>query len=174
MLVANIIRARLTDSGLSYMEYFDGSYLEGIETPAGGLSQVEYLAKGIDAVQKSARQGKIICMSIGLGEEALTGLKIDDRRKKLTRGTNMQPRLDYCLALFLICAEKHSYFLPHDGYDVSNKASSVWLKRFPEFDKPLGSPKGPAIQDGYTYTREFESANVFLDIEKKEGKISWK
>ncbi|MDG1875776.1 MAG: putative glycoside hydrolase [Mariniblastus sp.] len=174
LLIANIIRARLSDSGLSYLKYFDGSYLEGIETPAGGLSRVEYLAKGIEAIQKAARQGKIICMSMGLGEEALSGLKIDDRRKKLDQDANLQPRLDYCLALFLICAEEYSYFLPHDGYSVNRKDSSVWLKRFPEYDKPLGPPKGPAILNGYTYTREFESARVLLDIEKKEAKITWK
>ena len=174
MLVANIIRARLTDSGLSYMQYFDGSYLEGIESEANGLTRVEYLAKGIDAIQKAARQGKSICMSIGLGEASLTGLKIDDSRKKLVRGAKIQSRLEYCLALFLICAEKYSYFLPHDGYDVNNKRSSVWLTRFPEYDNPLGPPKGPAIQDGYTYTREFGSASVFLDIEKREAKITWK
>ncbi|QDV26383.1 putative glycoside hydrolase [Aureliella helgolandensis] len=174
MLVANIIRARLTDSGLSYMPYFDGSYLEGIESPANGLTRVEYLANGIAAVQKAARQGKIICMSIGLGKAALTGLKIDDSRKKLARGANIQPRLEYCLALFLICAEKYSYFLPHDGYDVNYNRSSVWLTRFPEYDKPLGPPLGPAIQNGTTYTRDFESASVFLDIEKQAAKITWK
>jgi hypothetical protein len=174
LLVANIIRARLTDSGLSYMQYFDGSYLEGIESPANGLTRLEYLAKGIDAVQKAARQGKIICMSMGLGRAALQGLKIDDSRRRLARGANVQPRLEYCLALFLICAEKYSYFLPHDGYSVNNKDSSVWLTRFPEFDRPLGSPKGPAVQDGYIYKREFEHARVFLDIEKKQGRVTWK
>ncbi|WP_261341342.1 putative glycoside hydrolase family 15 protein [Rhodopirellula bahusiensis] len=103
MLLANVIRARLPDSGLDTMRYFDGSYLEGIESQTNGLTRVEYLAKGIDAVQKAARQGKIIAMSIGLGDAALTGLKIDDSRKKVSRVANIQPRLEYCLALFLIC-----------------------------------------------------------------------
>ena len=174
LLVANIIRARLTHSGLDYMQYFDGSYLEGIESPANEFTRLEYLARGIDAVQQAARQGKIICMSMGLGSAALQGLKIDDSRKRLARGENIQPRLEYCLALFLICAEKYSYFLPHDGYSVNNNDSSVWLTRFPEYDKPLGPPKGPAVQDGYTYTREFEHASVFLNIETKEAKITWK
>ncbi|WP_234952639.1 putative glycoside hydrolase [Rhodopirellula baltica] len=174
MLLANVIRARLTDSGLDTMRYFDGSYLEGIESQANGLTRVEYLAKGIDAVQSAARQGKIIAMSIGLGDAALTGLKIDDSRKKVARGANIQPRLEYCLALFLICAEKYSYFLPHDGYRVNNNDSAVWLTRFPEYDKPLGPPKGPAVKDGTAYTREFESASVYLDIEKQTAKITWK
>jgi len=174
LLVANIIRARLTNSGLDYLQYFDGSYLEGIESQANGLTRLEYLTKGIAAIQQAAREGKIICMSMGLGRAALGGLRIDDSRQSLTRGANTQPRLEYCLALFLICAEKYSYVYPHDGYDVNNNRSSVWLKRFPEYDLPLGPPKGPATQDGYTYTREFEHASVFLDIEKKQGRVTWK
>ncbi|TWU44312.1 Alpha-L-fucosidase [Novipirellula aureliae] len=174
MLIANIIRARLTDSGLNYMQYFDGSYLEGIESEAGGFTRLEYLARGIDAVQQAARQGKIICMSMGLGNAASGGLRIDDSRKKLSQGADTRPRLEYCLALFLICAEKYSYVYPHDGYSANNNDSSVWLKRFAEYDKPLGPPKGPAVQDGYTYTREFKHASVFLDIEKKQGRITWK
>ena len=70
--------------------------------------------------------------------------------------------------------EKYSYVYPHDGYDVNNNRSAVWLKRFPEYDKPLGPPKGPATQERYTYTREFEYASVFLDIENEEAKITWK
>ena len=174
LLVANIIRARLTNSGLDYMQYFDGSYLEGIESPANGLTRLEYLTKGIAAIQQAAREGKIICMSMGLGRAALRGLRIDDSRQRLARGANTQPRLEYCLALFLICAEKYSYVYPHDGYDVNNNRSSIWLRRFAEYDKPMGPPKGPAIQEGYTYTREFEYASVFLDIEKEEAKITWK
>ncbi len=174
LLVANIIRARLDNSGLDYLQYFDGSYLEGIESQANGLTRLEYLTKGIAAVQQAAREGKIICMSMGLGRAALAGLKIDDSRQRLMPGANTQQRLEYCLALFLICAEKYSYVYPHDGYDVNNNRSAVWLTRFAEYDRPLGPPKGPANQDGHTYTREFQYASVFLDIEKEEAKITWK
>ena len=174
LLVANIIRARLPNSGLDYMQYFDGSYLEAIEAQANGLTRLEYLTKGIAAIQQAAREGKIICMSMGLGRAALAGLKLDDSRQRLAPGANTQPRLEYCLALFLICAEKYSYVYPHDGYDVNNNRSAVWLKRFSEYDRPLGPPKGPAKREGYTYTREFEHASVFLDIEMEEAKITWK
>ena len=43
-----------------------------------------------------------------------------------------------------------------------------------DYDRPLGPPQGPAVRNGYTYTREFEYANVFLDIEKEEAEITWK
>ena len=173
LLVANLIRARLPDSGLEYLQYLDGSYLEAIEAAVGGMSRTEYLGKGISATQKAARDGKIICFSMGLGKAALAASKIDDSRKRLGPGANTQPRLEYCLALFLICAEKYSYVYPHDGYSVNNNDSAVWLKRFEEYDYPLGPPKGPAVKKGHTYTREFEHASVVLDIEKDEGKITW-
>ncbi len=39
--------------------------------------------------------------------------------------------------------------------------------------KPLGPPKGPAVRDGFTYTREFQHANVWLDLTKREGRVTW-
>ena len=172
-MVANLIRARLNNSGLDYMQYMDGSYLEGFESPANGIPRIDYLAKGIDAVQKAAREGKIICMSMGLGRAANSRDRIDDSRQKVQWGPETLERLDYSLAIFLICAEKYSYFLAHDGYAVDGISSSVWLKRFPQYDKPLGPPKGPAKKDAYIYTREFEHASVWLDIENGEAKITW-
>ncbi|WP_236621074.1 alpha-L-fucosidase [Rhodopirellula sallentina] len=174
LLIANIIRARLPHSGLDYLQYFDGSYLEGIESQANGLSRLEYLAKGIAATQRAARDGKIICMSMGLGRDATKGLRIDDTRQRLQPGENTQPRLEYCLALFLVCAEKYSYVYPHDGYSVNNNDSSVWLQRFSEYDKPLGPPKGPAVKNGNVYTREFTHASVTLDIENETANLVWK
>ena len=49
-----------------------------------------------------------------------------------------------------------------------------WMRWFEEYDKPLGPPKGPAVKDGYRYTREFEHASVALDLEKRSGVIKWK
>lgn len=86
----------------------------------------------------------------------------------------IQKRLTYSLAMFLICAEKYSYFLAHDGYSVNRNDSSVWLKDFPEYSRPLGPPKGPASKDGNIYTRKFEQASVWLDIEQEEARIEWK
>lgn len=75
------------------------------------------------------------------------------------------------LAMFLICAERFSYFDLKDGYDA--KQSKLWLTRAAEYDRPLGAPKGPAVRSGYTYTREFAHASVRLDIEKQTGSIKW-
>ncbi|MDG2256002.1 MAG: putative glycoside hydrolase [Opitutaceae bacterium] len=174
LLIANIIRARLPNFGLDYLEHFDGSYLEAIETEANGLSRVEYLTKGIAAIQTAARDGKIICFSMGLGEAVQLGMSIDDTRAKAKQGLAIQKRLTYSLAMFLICAEKYSYFLAHDGYSVNRNDSSVWLKDFPEFSRPLGPPREPASKNSNIYTREYEQASVWLDIEREEARINWR
>jgi hypothetical protein len=48
------------------------------------------------------------------------------------------------------------------------------MKPNPDLQRPLGEPKGPAVRDGYIYTREFVHAKVRLDIENEVGEIIWK
>ncbi len=174
ILIANLIRARLPNSGLEYLNYLHGSYIEGFETEANGLTRLEYVVKGIDAIQQAAQNGKIICFSMGLGLARNTGIGIDDTRMKANDVSLYHDRLTYSLALFLVCAEKYSYFLAHDGYSVNGNDSAVWLKLFPEYQKPLGPPKGAATKEGYIYTREYEHASVWLDIEQQKAKIEWR
>ena len=178
LMLANIIRAMLPDSGLEALEYFDGSYLEGFTLPAGDTGSADYIVKGIEAAQTAARQGKIIAMTLGLGESAADEDKVDDARAKLDGLSGLQNRIDYYIALFLVCAEKYSYLNLHDGYCVDTRngrcMSKVWLKRFPEYDRPLGPPKGPAKRDGYVFTREFEHVSVRVDVETQTGEVVWK
>ena len=177
LMFANIIRAMLPDSGLEALEYFDGSYLEGFTLPAGGAGSADYVVKGIEAVQTAARQGKIIAMTLGLGDSAADADRVDDSRKKLEGLSGLQKRTDFYIALFLVCAEKYSYLNLHDGYCVDTRngrcMSKVWLKRLPEYDRPLGAPKGPAKRDGTVFTREFEHVSVRVDVETEEGEIVW-
>ncbi|REE08711.1 putative glycosyl hydrolase-like family 15 (GHL15) protein [Winogradskyella pacifica] len=175
LLIANIIRVRseFEDAGRAYLKFFDGSYLEGFERGNSGMTYEDYLVKGIDAVQKSAREGNVIAMSLGIGKglkNAVAG--IDDARQKVSINENFTKRLDYLLAIFLVCAEKYSYVYPHDGYGVGS--SAVWLKTFPQYEKKLGAPKGYAKREGYIYTRSFEHLDVTLDIQNKTAQLDWK
>ncbi|MDO6736303.1 putative glycoside hydrolase [Wenyingzhuangia sp. 2_MG-2023] len=183
LLIANILRVRpeFKDVGREYLKFFNGSYLEGFEHESFGMSYADYLAKGIEAVQKSAREGNVIAMSLGLGEAGEhTVVGFDDQRKEVVLDDSFSNRLDYLLAIFLVCAEKYSYVYPHDGYSVNERRdgkgndSSVWLKTFPQYKKKLGAPKGPAQKEGYVYTRSFEYLDVTLDIEKKTATLDWK
>jgi hypothetical protein len=156
---------------------FDGSYIEAFETTVGKIPVKDYVAKGITAFQEAARQGTVIAFTAGLGEESGSAGKAneaqtDEIRTALKKEDDNNRRFQYLLALFLICAEKHSYVFAHDGYDAKN--STQWRKPRPEFERPLGAPKGPAVRAGYTYTREFEHVSVFVDIEQENARIDWK
>ncbi|TWT55339.1 putative glycoside hydrolase [Allorhodopirellula solitaria] len=174
LMIANVLRARFPDSGLSYMETLDGSYIEGFEG-AVGMSRKDYVAKGMEAFQQAAQDGAIIAFTCGLGsnqqdadETPRSGAR---ERGRPTRRGDAQSRFDYQLAMFLVCAEKYSYFDLKDSYDA--KSSKTWLTHPPEYDRRLGAPKGPAVRVGYTYTREFAHASVHLDIENETGTIDW-
>jgi hypothetical protein len=175
LMIANVLRARFPDSGLGELPPFDGTYVEGFETATGGLSREDYLAKGIAAVQATARRGAIVAFTFGAGnevaEDTANPQMTDEIRERADNSPQTRQRFLYCLAMFLVCAERHSYFLFHDGYDVMQ--SSQWMKWPDEYSKPLGAPKGPAIREGVIYTREFEHASVRLDLKKQEGRITW-
>jgi len=78
--------------------------------------------------------------------------------------------ITFPLACFLIAAQKHSYFCYTWGYR-ENHGSLDWYE---EFDKPLGAPKRDAIKNGWIYTRSFEYAAVWVDLESKTATIKWK
>jgi hypothetical protein len=173
LVIANILRARFPTAGLEYLDYFDGSYLEGFELAVGGMSREEYIAKGIEAAQTAARQGKIIAFTMGMGTARDSHLGIDESRSADFDLAAIRPRFEYALGIFLVIAEKYSYFLASGGYGVDDGQNLLWMKPFPEYARPLGPPRGPAIKSGWIYTRTFEHAQVRLDIENERAEIVW-
>ena len=176
-MLANVLRVGIPDNGLEAIKQFDGSYIENFEGSGEKAAKQRYLAAGIEAFQKAAREGFMIAFTAGLSEMNteegdLNPEKTDEIRKGLGKNDNYSKRFNYLLAMFLVCAEKRSYFLAHDGYHAHRK-NKVWMKPQPELDRPLGAPKGPAVQEGYIYTREFAHAKVRLDIENEVGEIEW-
>lgn len=172
LMVANILRARFKDGGLEYLDYFDGSYLENFSHSVGGVSREDYEVKGIDAMQKAARQGKIIAFTSSLETgENISKMGIDEAHAKVDSDEQARAALVYPLGMFLVCAEKYSYFRVHEGYSADR--NDRWMRQFEVYDKPLGEPKGPARKDGYVYTREFAHASVRLDLVKRRADITW-
>ena len=111
LMIANILRARFENAGLEYLDYFDGSYLEGFFHNVGGASYEEYVAKGIDAMQKAARQGKIIAFTTGFvspgnSPKNTSVMGIDEGPATVGSDAQARAALVYPLAVFLICAEK--------------------------------------------------------------------
>jgi len=172
LMIANILRARFENAGLEYLDYFDGSYLEGFFHNVGGASYEEYVAKGIDAMQRAARQGKIIAFTAGFATPRNTSVMgIDEGHATVGSDAQARAALTYPLAIFLICAEKYSYFRIHEGYSANE--NDRWMRWFPEYDRPLGPPNGPAMKDGFRYSRTFRHATVKLDIQNRTASIQW-
>ena len=182
IILANILRARFEQSGLEYMEYFDGSYFEAFEHNVGGITKPDYLVKGIEAGQTAARNGKILAFTAGLGEvikKDSSGIGLDEAREKIDSFEQVQQRLDYLTAIFLVMAEKYSYFYPHDGYGVQvnrkgQQMNRAWLHTFPLLKKRLGAPLAPAKKDGYVFTRQFKYCSVYLDVAAEKATLIWK
>jgi hypothetical protein len=176
--IGNFLRAQWPDCAVpEVLKYLDGSYLEWFEhyaqLPKHLQSYEEYLAAGILAVQQVAKAGKVIILHLEGQDDQdirLTTDGADTAAAADSRG--IYKNLQYKLAIFLICAERYSYFQYQGAYKAT-KDFQAWAPDFPEFSKPLGPPKGPAVRNGFTYTRDFEYASVWLDLRKRQGRITW-
>jgi hypothetical protein len=74
------------------------------------------------------------------------------------------------LACFLVAAQPRSWFCYSWGYrDVHGM-----LEAYPEFAKSLGRPKGDAAWEGFTATREFADASVWVDLAAKQARLDWR
>jgi len=119
----------------------------------------------IEMMRDSVRDGNIVGFKAWPGfnwkSDSITNLtheEICDLTKE---------RITFPLASFLVGAETNCYFCYTWGW-TDTDGTFVW---YPEFDKWLGPPMGDAIREGYTYTREFTYASVFVDLEEKTAKI---
>ena len=76
---------------------------------------------------------------------------------------------EYSLATYLIVATPWSF------YGMSNGWGAASFPRYPEYDRPLGEPAGPAeVLGGGRYSREFAHVSVALDTSKKTASVVWK
>jgi hypothetical protein len=74
------------------------------------------------------------------------------------------------LACFLVGARRDSWFCYSWGY----REMHGMLDAYPEFTKPLDLPKSDATWDGFTATREFTHASVWVDLVAKQARIEWR
>ncbi len=152
--------------GAQFLPLTDGAMIEHFGHFSG--QGKEKMAEDLDAMQKAARAGKIVCLKAWPGfswQDAEMMKKPHDELHRLA-----SERLVFPLACFLVAAESHCYFCYTWGYTEAH-GTFDW---YPEFDKPLGKPKGEAVRNGWTYNREFERASVSVDLEKATANISWR
>jgi len=149
--------------GMKYLQFSDGVIVEHFD--AFGSREPEQIAEDLERMAEAGRQGKVVIL------KAFPGFSWIDREMMKTTEAELlklsQEAITFPLAAFLIVAEEHFYFNYTWGYR-SRHGAYAW---YPEYDRKLGPPKGPAHQDGYEYRREFAHASVFVNIETKNASI---
>lgn len=155
--------------GEQYLPDTDGAMVDDFDRNQSRQQSPEYMANTIEAMRKTAKDGKIVVFK---GWPKFTWhtspeimKKPHDEQLRLAR-----EQITFPLACFLVGAERHCYFCYTWGW----LGEYGTFDRYPEFDKKLGAPKGDAVRDGWKFRRDFEHASVFVDVEKKTGKIDWK
>ncbi len=136
------------------------------ENYASAKSSKESLLAEWGDMLTNAQAGKISVFRLGVEGTGRRNLK-----------PNMpalaKEKVEFSLACYLIGAQPYSYFMYSWGWKLASGA----LVDYPEFHKPLGPPKGPfkrTTPDGWEFTREFEHADVWVDTERREAKITWR
>ena len=133
-----------------------------------GCTSKEKMAEDLEAMRTAAESGKIVCFKAWPGFSWLDA----DMMKKPSKELHelAQERITFPLACFLVAAEKNCFFCYTWGYTESH-GTFDW---YAEFDKPLGQPEGKAERKGWTFSRDFAHASVFVDLEARTAHIFWK
>jgi len=158
--------------GWRYLDVVDGAMVDDFDRAANVLKKrqkKEYIADTIKTMSAAAKRGEIVVFKAWPGFTWWSDPELMKKSHAEQYAVSVK-NLEFPLACFLIGAGKHCYFCYTWGW-LPEYGTFDW---YPEFDKPLGAPKGDAVQKGWTFKRKFQHASVFVDIEKRIGKIDWK
>lgn len=192
IILSNALRSVYTDCLKSYVDvYFHGSYLEAIEQRTSELYDV-HLTRMIDTCIQIQNEDPQKIMIFQLSAHyppppLQENTKYVDARVHLfddytsmgdgplaEKQKEMREVFEYKLAMGLIMASDYSYFA-YVGTHAIHEDKSLWSPDYPEFNKRLGPPQGPAKKTGpFSYSREFKYASVVLDISLRRGEITWR
>lgn len=154
--------------GQDLLPVTDGAMLDDFDRLR--LQSKEYMANTIEAMQEAAKDGKIMIFK---GWPRFLRAWREGKMRKTPHDEVLlaaQKEITFSLASFLVGAEPNCYFCYTWGWNPEDGT----LDWYSEFDKPLGPPKGDAVQKGWTFQREFEHASVFVDLENRTAKIDWR
>lgn len=158
--------------GWRYLSVFDGAMVDDFDRAANIMEKrqsKEYVANTIKIMSKAAKSDEIVVFKAWPGFTWWSDKELMKKPHADQYAVAVE-NLEFPLACFLIGAEKYCYFCYTWGW-LPEYGAFDW---YPEFDKPLGAPNGDAVQEGWTFRREFEHASVFVDVEKRIGKVDWK
>ena len=158
--------------GWRYLDVVDGAMVDDFDRAANIIARrqsKEYIADTIRTMSAAARRGEIVVFKAWPGFTWWSDKELMKEPHAEQYAVAVK-NLEFPLACFLIGAGEHCYFCYTWGW-LPEYGTFDW---YPEFDRPLGAPKGDAARTGWTFRREFEHASVFLDLQKRIGRIDWK
>lgn len=155
--------------GWRYLPLADGAMVDDFDRDSKRPQSAEYMAGTIAVMRRAASLGKIVVFKAWPG---FTWWSNPDllARPQAEQAAVARENIEFPLACFLVGAESHCYFCYSWGWLPQHGA----LEWYPEFNKRLGPPRHAARQRGWTFTREFEHAAVFVDVENRVAKITWR
>lgn len=122
----------------------------------------------LDSLALAAAKGKFIVLKGWPGFNWLDSEQM--RRPQAELLALARERITFPLACFLIAAQPGAHFCYSWGYTDSHGM----LETYPELERPLGPPRGDAVWQGLTATREFAQASVRVDLATKQARIEWR
>jgi hypothetical protein len=102
----------------------------------------EVMVNDIEAIQQAGKMGKIVIVKAWPNFTWLDKEMMDKPFEELEKLSREQ--ITFPLAAFLAAAGEYAYLCYTWGYR-ENMGTFSW---YPEFDKPLGKPKGDAVRNG--------------------------
>jgi hypothetical protein len=155
-------------TGKEYLPYSDGVMVEHFT--AFHSQSKESIAADIEAINSAASMGKTVVVK-GWPDPTFNWTNKEKMRIPSNElADEARKKIIFSLACFLIAAQENSYF----SYSWGWREQHGSLVDYPEFNKPLGKPKGQAKKENWVYTRSYEHASVWVDLAQRRAKIDWK
>jgi len=162
----------------TFLNHSDGALFEHFNQysarNSNGSLKVNGMVKGLERISALSKTGALIPVYASPREHKLKYADGDQSITKAEIESYLYGDFEYNLAKFLIAAGENTYFAYGWSYGVLDAAKGGNFIWYPEYDKRLGPPKGDYVKNGNIFTREFEYASVYLDLNKDEGKITWR
>ena len=160
-----------SQKGEIYLDEADGVCFEHFDQFEGG--DKECILSDWNKIKMASDKGKITVIKCWPDHD-FNWLNIELMKKSKSELEKIsREKINYPLACFLIGAQRYSYFCYSWGYQKEQGG----LVDYPEYHYRLGAPKGDfkrETPEGWTFTREFEHAQVSVDLNHRTAKIDWK
>ncbi|CAM3091399.1 putative glycoside hydrolase [Moritella viscosa] len=173
LFIGNTLRAETNNGSRSHLKYQDGSYLERWTIPMKGtspkMSSADAISLSIQLMREASSKGKVIMLQSSPVTDDPIPNSLVEKKAYLAK------HVDFPLAVFLIAAGENSFFSYQLGVSADEKVQDIWNSDYiPQLNRPLGQPLTEPKQTGFIYERKFEFVDVWVDVEKKIARLTWK